>query len=280
MRDRETAIAREQPVPVRALSAGPGFSLDAFRKPVDEDDPRVLRERATDPEVSTRLLVHIVESDDMHSRIRRFVEMDRRSMPDIVREAKQAGAEDNGMLLDRSGQKALERDPALCQRMAERLLVPYVAEQLRTDVGQMRFWAQSLIDDRRSGTYPSYINGRPPAAVVDDAKQMRESYKLAVGVAVATLGANWWHNHERCADGGASRRTSATFNVCRLVCADILDEATNRKPGLIDRLRNWGNDDAARLRAVLPEIRERLQAFAENPSMATHYLPRIDDKQP
>lgn len=254
------------------------FHLWRTKDPYDEEKNlafAVLLKPVIERDVAAFSLRNSLEDSHHYDCLRSLVELDPSSVPEVVRMATDAARDDDAQIRARAGVLALNQAPATCQRISERLLVPAVAERLR-DPEQLGFWARSVVDDRRRGTYPSFENGRPDGPVIDDLTQMQESYRRSVGEAAATLSADWWVSHELSADGGASRRSSSTFNICRLVCADILDDAAERKVGLLERARSLGDEAEARLRAALPKIRERLAEFAGNPELALSHLPRVD----
>jgi len=300
--DSASAAASDQPIPVRALGVpAPAPFLERFYKPVSPDEPRVAQfarmvrdEESWNP--SHEHVAAALATRDMCRRLRRHVDMDKSTIPDAVRDTEDEDFKQGNIQTEaRAGRRMVERYPDLCQRVAERISVQYASEQLRLTPSMIRFWALNILDDRLRGTDPSAADAplidrrrvRGEGVIIeqialvdrrrtDNEQQRQRSYKDAIGMAALNLTAGRWKGAERANVGGASRRYSAAFNICRLVCADIIDEVMKQKVGFTKALINGGADEA-RLRAVLPAVMDRLTELSQNPALATRHLPRLDD---
>jgi hypothetical protein len=209
--------------------------------------------------------------------------------------ANRARIDDTTQTTLNAGRAILAADPALCARVLEQVVLPHLVKHLQSTrrllhpihlgtrlltehrPSNLDFWAASILQDRKYGTQSPLSR---EAHVPDTQNEMRDSYKTAIGIATACLAADWWESQEQCATGQESRRTSATFNICRLVCADLLEEAdASIRPSFTDRLRHGNNQTRHdnQLIALLPRIKQRLEAFATDSTHAGHLLPALSN---
>lgn len=191
-------------------------------------------------------------------------------------------------VLANAGRDFRHFDPDVSDRVSHRVIVPFVTSRLLESepsnyeirhrdlqlappgASNTDFWAAHVVSDSLL-----YRETSP--------ESRHDDYRTAVDAATAALAIDYWEIHERCADSKNDERVdalaySATFQVCRLVCADLVDDEKARRQAndmsLFDVVRYGGFDKAkkAQLEKFTARVRHRLEDFAFFPE---RYMDRI-----